>query len=98
MQLMQSNEVQSPRLGTFAKSPTSSPVIGNPGRGGSGNHTAAAEAHAKAKSQKDQEDRIAAEKRREQVEQEVSSILQAPPGAWLGGRRRSSVTAAEDGE
>jgi hypothetical protein len=38
---------------------------------------------------REQEERLAAEQRREQIVEEVDGLLQPPPGAWLGGRRKS---------
>lgn len=68
----------------------------HPGRGGAGNYAAAAEANGRKESEKDQEDRIKAEQRREQIIVEVDGMLQPPPGAWLGGRRKSEAMHDED--
>jgi hypothetical protein len=64
------------------------PVM-HPGRGGAGNYAAAAEAIGRVETEKEQEERLAAEQRREQIVEEVDGLLQPPPGAWLGGRRKS---------
>lgn len=63
----------------------------HPGRGGAGNYAASAEASGRKTTDKDRQERVEAEQRREQVVYEVDGLLQPPPGAWLGGRRRSEA-------
>lgn len=70
------------------KHQNSYPVI-HSGRGGAGNFAAALEANGRVESEREQEERLAAEQRREQIVEEVDGLLQPPPGAWLGGRRKS---------
>ncbi|OAP60990.1 hypothetical protein AYL99_05994 [Fonsecaea erecta] len=69
---------------------------GNAGRGGAGNYAAAADAKGRVESEKEQEQRLAAEQRRGQIAEEVDGLLQPPPGAWLGGGRRKSESMYED--
>lgn len=69
-------------------SPSAVPV--HPGRGGAGNFAAAAEVSGRVESEKELEDRLAMEKRREKIEEQVDGFLQPPPGAWLGARRPSN--------
>ena len=90
--LVQSNEAQSPRSPNFTRS-TSSPLGStfpriHHGRGGSGNYAAAMEAERHIESEKEYEERIAAEQTREKIEQDVESLLKAPQGALLSERRR----------
>ncbi|KIV88543.1 hypothetical protein PV10_08218 [Exophiala mesophila] len=71
---------------------TNSPIYPvHPGRGGAGNYAASAEASGRKTTDKDRQEKIEAEQRREQVVCEVDGLLQPPPGAWLGGRRRSEA-------
>ncbi|KIW31677.1 uncharacterized protein PV07_03286 [Cladophialophora immunda] len=70
--------------------------VGNAGRGGAGNYAAAADAKGRGESEKEQEERLAAEQRRGQIAEEVDGLLQPPPGAWLGGGRRKSESMYED--
>ncbi|KIW91165.1 uncharacterized protein Z519_08060 [Cladophialophora bantiana CBS 173.52] len=70
--------------------------VGNAGRGGAGNYAAAVEAKGRVESEKEQEERLAAEQRRDQIVEEVDGLLQPPPGAWLGGGRRKSRAVYED--
>lgn len=74
----------------------SSPTIQYTGRGGAGNYSAAADIHGKAESEKDQEERLAADQRRELIAVEVDGLLQPPPGAWLGGGRSKSESMFGD--
>ncbi|EXJ59181.1 hypothetical protein A1O7_06613 [Cladophialophora yegresii CBS 114405] len=62
------------------------------GRGGAGNYAAAVELSGRAETGREQEERLAAEQRREQIVEEVDGLIQPPPGAWLGGRRKSEAT------
>ncbi|KAK6383089.1 uncharacterized protein PV06_05348 [Exophiala oligosperma] len=62
-----------------------------PGRGGAGNYANAADVTARNETEKEQQERLAAEQRREQIVEEVDGLLQPPPGAWLGGRRKSEI-------
>ncbi|KIW52538.1 hypothetical protein PV05_08168 [Exophiala xenobiotica] len=63
----------------------------HPGRGGAGNYANAADVGTRNESEKEQEERLAAEQRRDQIAEEVDGLLQPPPGAWLGGRRKSEI-------
>jgi hypothetical protein len=63
--------------------------VAHPGRGGAGNYSAATDANGRAGTEREHEERLAAEQRREQIVEEVDGLLQPPPGAWLGGRRKS---------
>ncbi|KAH0843007.1 hypothetical protein AYO21_03278 [Fonsecaea monophora] len=69
---------------------------GNAGRGGAGNYAAAAETKGRVESEKDQEERRAAEQRRGQIAEKVDGLLQPPPGAWLGRGRVKSESMYED--
>ncbi|KIW13053.1 hypothetical protein PV08_08240 [Exophiala spinifera] len=71
-------------------SPTSQSFV-HPGRGGAGNYANAADMTTRNETEKEQEERLAAEQRREQIAEQVDGLLQPPPGAWLGGRRKSEV-------
>lgn len=71
-------------------SPTSQFFV-HPGRGGAGNYANANDMTTRNETEKEQADRLAAEQRREQIAEEVDGLLQPPPGAWLGGRRKSEV-------
>lgn len=88
----QSNEIQrSPTATSFAKSPlsiTSSPIMYS-GRGGAGNFNATKSASDSARLAKEQQERADAAKRREQAEQQVQALLQAPTQAYIASRRRS---------
>jgi hypothetical protein len=96
LSLVQSNEIQSPRSPSFSRS-TSSPKSAtfpklHHGRGGAGNYAAATEGGKKIENEKEFEERIAAERTREKVEQDVESLLRPPQGALLSeGRRREGV-------
>lgn len=96
LSLVQSNEIQSPRSPSFSRS-TSSPISAtfpklHHGRGGAGNYAAAVEGEKKIESEKEYEERIAAERTREKVEQDVENLLQPPQGALLSeGRRREGA-------
>lgn len=83
-------------LGTARPSSPSNAYPVHPGRGGAGNYAAAAEVNGRKESEKEQEERIKAEQRREQIVVEVDGMLQPPPGAWLGGRRKSEAIHDED--
>lgn len=74
--------------------PLSPPSAGlvHAGRGGAGNYEAAAAVSERIESQKELEERLAAEHRREQIAVEVDGLLQPPPEAWLGGRRKSETS------
>jgi len=74
---------------TKSGSPTDSHSA-HPGRGGAGNYAAAAEANGQKETEREQEERLAAEQMREQIVEEVDGLLQPPPGAWLGSGRRKS--------
>ncbi|KAJ9607583.1 hypothetical protein H2200_007661 [Cladophialophora chaetospira] len=63
----------------------------HPGRGGAGNYAAVADAYGQAETEKQHKERLAAQLRREQIVGEVNELLQPPPGAWLGGRRKSEL-------
>lgn len=75
-----------------------SPVSPNPGivstpttgRGGAGNASKMEEHKRQLRREQEELERIVVEKRRERVEQEVDGLLMPPPGAFLGGSRRSS--------
>lgn len=88
--LAQGNEIQ------LAKSPISPHplVVSTPtvsvGRGGAGNVGRVEEQKRQLRREQEDLERIVVEKRREKVEQEVDSLLMPPPGAFLGGSRRSS--------
>lgn len=87
----QSNEIQSaksPRTPSFTLSRASSFPVG---RGGAGNLSSAEESRARAEQERLEKQRLEAEKRREQVAEQVDDILQAPPGAMLSTSRRSSM-------
>ncbi|KAI1616015.1 hypothetical protein EDD37DRAFT_103908 [Exophiala viscosa] len=73
--------------------PVSPPSAGaiHAGRGGAGNYEAAAAIGGRIESQKELEERLAAEQRREQIAVEVDGLLQPPPEAFLGGRRKSEA-------
>ena len=94
--LLQSNEVQSPRSPNFTRS-ASSPLSAtfpklHHGRGGAGNYAAAMEGFKKIESEREYEERIAAERRREKIEQDVENILKPPRGALLSeGRRKEGM-------
>ena len=96
LSLVQSNEIQNPRSPSFSRS-TSSPKSAtfpklHHGRGGAGNYAAATEGGKKTENEKEFEERIAAERTREKVEQDVESLLRPPQGALLSeGRRREGV-------
>lgn len=93
MPIIQSNEPQaSPMVSTFSRSPisASSPVIVS-GRGGAGNFGAARSVSAQAAIEKEQRERVEAEKYREQAELKVSGMLQAPSQAYVGTRRRQGL-------
>ncbi|EXJ77528.1 hypothetical protein A1O3_09755 [Capronia epimyces CBS 606.96] len=75
---------------------TSSQSSLHAGRGGAGNYAAAAEFNGRLRSESEDEERRAAELRREQIVEEVDGLLQPPPGAWLGTGRRRSEAAYED--
>ncbi|KAK5054670.1 hypothetical protein LTR84_001562 [Exophiala bonariae] len=83
-------------LGTVRPPSPTTPYSAHPGRGGAGNYAAAADSTSRKESEKEQEERIKAEQRREQIVVEVDGMLQPPPGAWLGGRRKSEVMHDED--
>ncbi|KEF56009.1 uncharacterized protein A1O9_07589 [Exophiala aquamarina CBS 119918] len=83
-------------LGTVRPPSPSNAYSAHPGRGGAGNYAAAAEANGRKESEKEQEERIKAEQRREQIIVEVDGMLQPPPGAWLGGRRKSEAMHDDD--
>ncbi len=91
---VQSNEPQaSPTAASFrANTPTSSnsPVM-HSGRGGAGNFIAARSASDSVKLAKERQEQAEAEKRREQAEHQVGSLLQAPSQAYTGNRRRSAL-------
>jgi hypothetical protein len=95
--LVQSNEIQSPRSPSFsraASSPLSAtfPKLMSHGRGGAGNYAAMVESERKIESEKEYEQRIAAERTREKIEQDVESQLKPPQGALLSeGRRKEGV-------
>lgn len=95
LSLVQSNDIQSPRSPSFSRS-TSSPKSAtfpklHHGRGGAGNYAAATEGDNKIENEKEFEERIAAERTREKVEQDVESLLRPPQGALLSeGRRRDA--------
>lgn len=78
----------------LSKSPVSpnAGVLHTPttGRGGAGNMSKMEEQKRQLKREQEELERIVVEKRRERVEQEVDSLLMPPPGAFLGGSRRSS--------
>jgi hypothetical protein len=96
LSLVQSNEIQSPRSPSFNRT-TSSPISAtfpklHHGRGGAGNYAAVVEGEKNIENGKEYEERIAAERRREKVEQDVESLLRPPQGALLSeGRRREGV-------
>ncbi|KIV78603.1 hypothetical protein PV11_06240 [Exophiala sideris] len=73
--------------------PVSPPSAGaiHAGRGGAGNYEAAAAFGGRIESGKDAKERLAAEHRREQIAVEVDGLLQPPPEAFLGGRRKSEA-------
>lgn len=90
---IQSNEPQaSPVTPSFTMSPTStsSPII-RAGRGGAGNFNVAKSKSDAARIEKEKLDEAEAEKRREQAEQKVQNMLQAPTQAYSGQRRRSML-------
>jgi len=91
---IQSNEPQaSPTVASLrVRTPTSSnsPVI-HSGRGGAGNFIAARSASDSVKLAKERQDQADAEKRREEAEQHVGSLLQPPSQAHIGTRRRSTL-------
>ncbi|KAK7903285.1 hypothetical protein LTR67_001303 [Exophiala xenobiotica] len=76
--------------GSRNPSPTSLHFL-HPGRGGAGNYANAADVGSRNETEKEQEERLAAEQRRDQIAEEVDGLLQPPPGAWLGGRRKSEI-------
>jgi hypothetical protein len=76
--------------GSRNPSPTSLHFV-HPGRGGAGNYANAADVGSRNETEKEQEERLAAEQRRDQIAEEVDGLLQPPPGAWLGGRRKSEI-------
>ncbi|KAK5327665.1 hypothetical protein LTR20_002868 [Exophiala xenobiotica] len=76
--------------GSRNPSPTSLHFV-HPGRGGAGNFANAADVGSRNETEKEQEERLAAEQRRDQIAEEVDGLLQPPPGAWLGGRRKSEI-------
>ena len=89
----QSNEiqiVQSPRSPFSPSSRNTTPITG---RGGAGNLNLSIEAKAREEQEisADEKERIEAERRREQVEEQVDVVLQPPPGAVLSGSKGSSV-------
>jgi hypothetical protein len=94
---------RSPSYPLSLRSPTAdspkSPKQKNPyaaiGRGGAGNYHAALEAATRQDARREQEQRLAAEETHEHVVEEVDSILQPPPEAWLGGRRKSEAAFEE---
>lgn len=91
----QSNEVQvaqSPRSASTAYAST--PTVG---RGGQGNMAVAMDAKHKAHREKEEKELHEAEKRREQIEQQVAAMLQPPPGAVLASASRRSSMILEDG-
>lgn len=90
-ELIQAKRSPSLPVSLHSTKPTSPPTSygPHPGRGGAGNYAAAAEATGQTHEEQQQQERLAAEQRREQIVVEVDGILQPPPGAWLGGRRKS---------
>lgn len=88
----QSNEIQkSPTTTTFARSPQS--IVSSPvtytGRGGAGNYGAAKATNDTARHAKEKQEQVEAEKRREEAEQQVQTLLKAPTQAYTVSRRRS---------
>jgi hypothetical protein len=68
------------------------PKLMSHGRGGAGNYAATVESERKIESEKEYEQRIAAERAREKIEQDVESQLKPPQGALLSeGRRKEGV-------
>ena len=65
------------------------------GRGGAGNDAAVAAAKGRAETEKEHEERLAAEQRHEQIVEEVDGKLHPPPEAWLGGRWKSDAVSDE---
>lgn len=91
--IIQMNTPQpSPTAANFAKSPRSagSPVV-YAGRGGAGNLAAGRCSNEQVKLAKEKAEQAEAEKRREQAEQQVGSLLQPPTQAYIGARRRSAL-------
>jgi hypothetical protein len=78
----------------LAKSPVSpNPIVASTptfGRGGAGNASRVEEHKQQLRREQEEQERIVTEKRREKVEHEVDSLLMPPPGAFLGGARRTS--------
>lgn len=68
------------------------PKLMSHGRGGIGNYAAAAEADRKIENEREYEERIAAERTREKIEQDVEILLKPPQGALLSeGRRKEGL-------
>lgn len=91
---VQSNEPQpSPTAASFSvKTPTSAGSAVMPsGRGGAGNFIAARSASESVKLAKEKDEQVEAEKRREQAEQHVGSVLHPPSQAYTGDKRRSTL-------
>lgn len=87
----QSNEVQTVQSPRSPFSPSSRSISLGSGRGGAGNLNSTMETKAREEQDELEKERSDAERRREQVEEQVDVMLQPPPGAVLSGSKRSSV-------
>ncbi|KAK5087729.1 hypothetical protein LTR70_006830 [Exophiala xenobiotica] len=91
---VQSNDPQaSPTAASFSvKTPTSSgSAVMYSGRGGAGNLISARSASDSVRLAKERDEQVEAEKRREQAELHVVSVLHPPSQAHIGHRRRSTL-------
>jgi len=91
---VQSNDPQaSPTAASFSvKTPTSSgSAVMYSGRGGAGNFISARSASDSVRLAKERDEQVEAEKRREQAELHVVSVLHPPSQAHIGHRRRSTL-------
>ncbi len=94
----QSNEIQSAAKSPRSASSTYAPAAQVPtvGRGGAGNVMAAMDAKAKVQRERDARERQEADKRRENIEQQVADILPPPPGAVIAATSRRSSMLLQD--